>query len=73
MVLALVRLVALLCVSRAPVVWSAGGSWALFGLEWLAGSVLQGNLNNCRPVRRVGWVSVGLPSLGPMPSVGPCP
>ena len=67
-----VRLVAFLCGSRAQVMWPTGCWWAWFGVEWLAGSVLQG-VWACRPVRWVRWVSVGLPSLCPLPSAAPCP
>ena len=66
-----VRLVALLCGSRAQVKWLAGGRWALFGVVRLAGSVLRGVWVS-RPVWWVRRVSVGLPSLGACALV-PCP
>ena len=60
--------------------WVAGSGhvvgWRLVGVVWLGVASWVGaaeGLNDCRPVQWVRWVSVGLPSLGPVPSVGPCP
>ena len=65
-VLALVRLVALLCGSLAPVMRPVGGWWAWLGVEWLAGSVLRGSE---RAVRSGG--SAGCPWC--CPPLVPCP
>ena len=58
-------------------VWVAGSGhvvgWRLVGVVWLAVARCvgaAGGLNDCCLVRWVRWVSVGLPSLGPVPSVG---